>query len=494
MSISIAAAAVLAASAQPVEAPAPPNDPAARIAQLEEQLAALRKEVDALKASTLQVTPSWSGAPRFENKDAGWSFKPRGRLMLDAGTVSNPDESIITRNLGFNARVRRARLGVEGTSPGGFGYKLEVDFANAQVGFADATISYAPSGKPYEVTLGNFESLNGLEQITSSRFISFLERSAFNEAFINTRRLGLAATYKKDELRWSAGLFAAHSVDSGLDNDGWIAASRLTYAPKVGEDQLHVGASIQRREFQSNNGATISSSTGAPSTNQLARYRARPFSQLTDVRFVDTGAFAARSDTILGLETLGIFGPFHLTGEAQWTFVDAYAPGSRVGADPLDAFPAASQLTPDGDPSFFGAYAEAGWYLTGETRGYRNGLWDRTKVKKPFSKGGWGGLQLNGRVDWLDLDSRALKNGLSNNFVTGVAVPSVNLARGGKQLGLLTSLIWLPEDWLRFYLQYSHARITGGPLAGTVRPDSTRPLDERSFGVDSLQARASVDF
>lgn len=491
----VIAAALSAATMQPQEPAAQgPVDADARVAELERQLDALRKEVEALKASSTKVTPSWSGAPRFENKDAGWSFKPRGRIMLDAGVVSNPEDALQTRNLGFNTRVRRARLGAEGTIPGGFAYKLEVDFANGQVGFGDVTLSYAPQGRPFEVTLGNFETLNGLEQISSSRFISFLERAAFNEAFINTRRLGVAATWKKDDLRWSAGLFAAHSIDSGLDNDGWIAASRLTFAPKIGDDQLHFGASVQHREFQSNNAGASSTSSGAPSTNQLARYRARPFSQLTDVRFVDTGAFAARSDTILGIEALGIFGPVHLTGEAQWTFVDAYAPGSRTGDDPLDAFPAATQLVAQGDPGFFGAYAEAGWYLTGETRGYRNGLWDRTKVLKPFSKGGWGALQVNGRVDWLDLDSRSLKNGFANNFSTGVATPSVSLARGGTQLGFLSSLVWIPEDWMRFYLQYGHARITGGPFAATVRPLSDRPVDKRTFGVDSVQARASLDF
>ncbi|GAA4009335.1 hypothetical protein GCM10022280_02720 [Sphingomonas swuensis] len=487
-------AAVLALAApEAAEAQAAP-DPAAQIAELQQQIEALRKEVEALKATSVKVTPTWGAAPKFEDKAAGWSFKPRGRLMLDAGTVSNPGDAVVTRNLGFNTRVRRLRLGVEGTIPGGFAYKVEADFANAQVGFGDVTLSYAPSGKPYEVTAGNFETLNGLEQMTSSRFISFAERSAFNDAFVNTRRLGLAGTWKADELRWSAGLFAAHSIDSSLDNDGWIAASRLTWSPKLGEDQLQFGASVQMREYQSNNGGTASTSAGAPSTNQLARLRARPFSQLTDVRFVDTGAFAARGDTILGLEALGIFGPLHLTGEAQWVRVDAYAPGSRLGGDPLDAFASLTQITPDGDPGFFGAYAEVGYYLTGESRGFRDSLWNRTKVAKPFSKGGWGALQVNSRVDWLDLDSGKLKRGFATNFSTGASTPSVALGRGGTQLGLLSSLVWSPEDWFRFYLQYSHARITGGPLAATVRPLSTKPIDERRYGVDSVQARASFDF
>ena len=77
--------------------------------------------------------------------------------------------------------------------------------------------------------------------------------------------------------------------------------------------------------------------------------------------------------------------------------LDLFA-GSTAGTTTAAAF------VPDGDPSFWGGYIEAGYFLTGETRGYKNGMWDRTKVLKPFSKGGWGAVQINGRVDYLDLD------------------------------------------------------------------------------------------
>jgi phosphate-selective porin OprO/OprP len=150
--------------------------------------------------------------------------------------------------------------------------------------------------------------------------------------------------------------------------------------------------------------------------------------------------------------------------------------------------------TASGNPSFWGGYLEAGYFFTGETRGYKNGTWDRTKVLKPFSKGGWGALQLNGRVDYLDLDSNKVKNGFTNNFTTGVAAPSIGLGRGGKQLGLLASLIWIPEDYFRMYLQYSHAAITGGPQAALVKPDSSKSIDDRKYGVDVIMTRAQIDF
>ena len=151
---------------------------------------------------------------------------------------------------------------------------------------------------------------------------------------------------------------------------------------------------------------------------------------------------------------------------------------------------------PSSDPHFWGGYLEAGYFITGETRGYKGGLWDRTKVLKPFSKGGWGAVQVNGRVDYLNLDSGKLRNGFNNNFQTGVSSASVNNTRGGKQLGLLASVIWIPEDYLRMYLQYSHAFVTGGPLVDEVEgvSSSTPGLNKVDYGVDFLGTRLQVDF
>ena len=483
------------------------DDLQAKIELLQAQVEALQEALDGVKSQQVKVVPSWKGGPEFADKEAGFTFKPRGRIQYDAGYVWNPDDNpngaLLTRNLGFNSRVRRIRLGAEGTIPGGFGYKFEMDYANGSVGFGDAIISYAPSGKPYSFSIGNQETLNGLEQITSSRFTSFMERAAFDDAFVNTRRIGLNAGYVNSagDLRFNAGLFAGHSIDSSFDNESWIAATRAVYSPVLGGNQFHFGANFQHRKFQSNNNGTTASSSGQPSTNQLARYRARPFTQTTDVRFVDTGNFAAKSDDIFGLEFGGIFKSLHIAAEGQYLKSNAYRAGdtlSFASGSNLNRFPGdtVTVLVPDGDPSYWGGYIEAGYFLTGETRGYKNGLWDRTKVLKPFSKGGWGAVQINGRVDYLDLDDNGIMEGFNNNFQTGSSAASNNYTRGGKQLGLLASVVWIPEDWMRFYFQYSHAFITGGPMADEVSGLSSSNPDvaDYDYGVDFVGTRAQIDF
>jgi phosphate-selective porin OprO/OprP len=478
------------------------DDAQAKIELLQAQVEALQESISQIQAAQAKSAPTWKGTPLLEDKEAGWSFKPRGRLQYDVGYVSNPEDAIVTRNLGFNTRFRRIRLGVEGTIPGGFGYKAEMDFAGGSVGFGDVILTYAPTNAPITIALGNQETNNGLEQQSSSRFSSFIERAAFDDAFINTRRLGINLGYVNSagDFRINGGLWTNHSIDSSLDQDGWIGAMRAVYSPLVGGNQLHFGLNFQHREFTENNGSTASSASGQPSTNQLARYRARPFTQLTDQRFVDTGNFAAKSDNIFGIEAAGIFKSLHVAAEAQYLKTSAYNAFDSITVDDpedvLDLFPAATQFVPDGNPSFWGGYIEAGYFLTGETRGYKGGTWDRTKVLKPFSKGGSGAFQVIGRLDYLDLDSSKLKNGCTNNFVTGLSctVSGSQLGKGGTQLGFLAGLTWIPEDYMRVLINYSHASIEGGPFAATVKPDSSKPLDERKYGNDTVQARFQIDF
>ena len=230
----------------------------------------------------VKATPSWKGAPLWEDKDDGWSFKPRGRIQYDAGCVSNPRrQQSITRNLGFNTRARRIRLGAEGTIPGGFGYKFEMDFANCHGRLRrrhpDLCAARASRGT---VAIGNHETNNGLEQ-HHQLALHLVHRARRVRRRLHQhpphRHQSAAIVNKAGDFRFNAGLFAAHSIDASVDNEGWIAAARAVYSPLMGGNQLHFGANFQHRKFQANNGGTPSTSIGAPSTNQLARYRARPF-------------------------------------------------------------------------------------------------------------------------------------------------------------------------------------------------------------------------
>lgn len=411
---------------------APVDDAQAKIELLTAQVEALQESLAAVQASIVKTTPSWKGGPLFEDKGAGWSFKPRGRLMYDAGFVNGPD-GYSNPGLGFSNEIRRARLGVEGTIPGNFGYKFELDFAAGDVEFADAFLSYKRGD--LELTVGQHNNFQSLDELTSSLHSSFIERSAFTDAFGFERRVGLSAQYAKGALLLQTGVFTDSISDLnaiGDDNNSWSSDSRIVFAPKMGENQLHFGASFHRRDI---NGAGNS-----------VRYRQRPAIHTTDIRFIDTGNISgARTETGVGLEAAGIFGPFSVAGEAYW---------QKVGREGFS------------DPKFFGGYVEAGYFLTGESRGYKGGKFDRVKVLKPFDKGGWGSFGVNLRYDYLDLVSKGII--------------------GGTQNAVQASLNWKPTDYVLFGVNFAHLMYDDAAIA-TASGD-------REYNVNVLGVRGQIDF
>jgi phosphate-selective porin OprO/OprP len=217
------------------------DDAQAKIELLQAQVEALQESIAQIQAAQAKVTPSWKGTPQLEDKEAGWSFKPRGRLMYDFATVGSPGD-YSNGGLGFSNELRRGRLGVEGTIPGGFGYKLELDYASGEVEFADAYLSYKHNG--FEFDVGQHNNFQSLEELTSSLHTSFIERAAFTDAFGFERRVGASVQYTSGDLLAQAGVFTDAIADLNSVGDLWQPGIRRALRrteQKVPGDQNHRG-------------------------------------------------------------------------------------------------------------------------------------------------------------------------------------------------------------------------------------------------------------
>ena len=472
------------------------DDAQAKIELLQAQVEALQASIEQIKTQMVKTTPSWKGAPQWDDKDAGFSFKPKGLIQYDAGYTGFPRGNELRgtvgglnfANLGWNSRARRLTIGADGTLPGGFRYSAEFNLAQGTVDYEDIWLAYDVKNSPLTVQAGYFYPFSSLETMTSSKFTSFLERGSIHDAFNYNRRLGiafLANDKKADRWTFQAGIFNEPINNTSFTRTGWQASVRGVFSPTLGAARLHIGANFQHRE----------NSREALGQN----FQTRPLSQLTDQRFVSTGTIASKGDDVAGVEFAAILKSFHVAAEAQKVWVrHAYnATELAVLNAQTDTNDTATGTAYNGNPSFWGGYAELGYYLTGESRGYKGGKWDRTKVLHPWSDGGWGAVQINGRVDYVNLSDRV------DNSSSSVAAPF--FVNGGKQLAFEGSIIWNPVDWVRFMAQYGHVEVTGGPRASvaTLGPPATlgifpvgttTPADKRKYGVDTFAVRAQIDF
>ena len=476
------------------------DDSQAKIELLQQQVEALQASIEQIKTSMVKTTPSWKGGPQLEDKEAGWSFKPKGLLQYDAGYVGFPNGNerrgtilggLNYGNLGWNTRPRRLTIGAEGTVPGGFRYSAEFNFVQNAIDFEDVLLAYDFKKSPLSAQVGYFYPFSSLETMTSSKYTSFVERAGITDAFSHNRRIGAALVANdKTADRWvaQAGIFSEEMNQESFNRTAWLIAARGVFSPQFGSTRLHLGANFQHRvnkkEAQSRN------------------YQARPMTQLTDQRFISTGALSAKGDDVVGLEVAAIMKQFHVAAEAQKVWVrGTYTPAEQAAllAD-LGTNVTPNGIALNGNPSFWGGYAEVGYYLTGESRAYKGGSFGRVKVLHPFSDGGWGAFQVNARVDYLKLSDRVDGNSSSTSAPFYV--------NGGKQIAYQASLIWNPVDYVRFMAQYSRVNVTGGPrptISLAADPTaaqlgmfpfepSPEPITKRDFSSDVFQMRAQIDF
>ena len=338
----------------------------AAIKDLQRQVASAQAQAASAKAAAassggggggddLDLKVKWKGAPEFSSSDGKFKMKIRGRLMTDYNGIDQ-DEPITGEGDISAVELRRARLGIEGVVFYDWKYKFEVDFAGDEVAIKDAYVAYAnwmnaDFAELSEVRLGNQYVYTSLEQITSSRFITFMERAAFTEAFLPSveadRQIGGAILLGDEHWSLQTGYYGASVGEANdipgqeeFDTDKSAVSVRGTIAPlnrdlDGGVHQVvHLGASYRHREAGTLNcGATICDIGEPDEINALFQYRARGADLHLADRFVDTPQFA-KADDMFNLEAALVLGSFSMQGEYAQTDAEGIQPfGERWRGD-----------------------------------------------------------------------------------------------------------------------------------------------------------------
>ncbi len=171
----------------------------------EETAAAATKESPGL------VLDSGSSGLKLKSTDGAFKFQVGGRIMVDAAHY-DADKT----DLGSGAEIRRARLFAAGTVYDDWFYKAQVGFAGNEVSLKDFYLGYQ-GFEPVKITVGNQKEPFSLEELTSSKYITFMERGLPN-AFAPGRNTGISVDSNAD--KW--GLHAGYFYD-GVENELTLA-------------------------------------------------------------------------------------------------------------------------------------------------------------------------------------------------------------------------------------------------------------------------------
>ncbi len=368
----------------------------------DEEYETLTKRAKEEKGKDTDFDVFWKDGLKFQSKDGNFKAQIGGRIQVDYAKIDgdnpmvNDIETLEGNTLdGSGVEFRRARLFISGTIYDSVDFKAQYDFAGGDTDFKDVWIGLRDIPYVGVIRGGHQKEPFSLEEQTSSKYITFMERALPN-AFSPSRNTGLLmknAVLDK-RMTWGVGVFedVDDTGDSFNDFDDWNATARITGLPWYEEDGrrlVHLGLSYTH-QFRDDDDTTI-------------RFRQRPESHLTDARIVNTGRFGADDVDIVAPELAFVYGPFSLQGEYTYTWTDASE------AD---------------DPEFKGYYVFGSYFITGEHRRYStsSGAFSRVKPNNNFhpTEPGWGALEVAARYSNIDLNDEEIDGGEADNFTFGI--------------------------------------------------------------------------
>ncbi len=273
--------------------------------------------------------------------------------------------------------IRRARFFAAGDLGEVF-WKTQIDLAGGDADLKDAYLGMMVG--PGKLKIGHFKEPFGLEELTSSKYDTFIEQALGTSLSAASRNTGamLSGNLGDSGATFAVGSF--YEVDSyGRGNEGSAFTGRLTYAPihsEGAEKVLHFGLAFSSRSHDSG----ISADFG-------------PEAHL----FQDLAEYSSTGDasTDIGLEIAWVHGPLSLQAESM---------RKQISGDVVND-----------NPEITSTYAQVSYFLDGVTRRtYKQSSGTFSRVK-PANGSAW---EAKARFSTLDLGKAAVSGGLADELET----------------------------------------------------------------------------
>ncbi len=395
-----------------------------RIAELERQLALVLKEKDAPKARLAsgaedERTLAPVGLTAFydngylvgTSSDGKFKYWLDGRVNLDTAWYSGAEN-----RLPHGSEVRRGRIGLKATLFQDWLGEIDLDFADNAVEIKDMWLGYA-GFKDSVIRVGNHKAPFGFDSISSSKNISFMERS-YIDAWAPDRLMGVSYSRWGKQWQASVGVFGQAAGDfndkdsltgggAGTDQ-GWGMVGRFSYAPLNEKGKvLHLGVAAHQRKPDvakiATSGADLPDRLNA---SKILKLDSRAETHVLRAKFLSTGDMKYVDNWVqLGGEVAGVFGPVNFQAEYQTTKVNRIPTAVAVYQD----------------HTFKGYYGQVSWFITGERRPYSA---QEGEFGRLIPTGRFGALELALRYSTLDLNDEtavdAIRGGSAKNITLGL--------------------------------------------------------------------------
>lgn len=307
---------------------------------------------------------STSGGFKIGSEDGNFEAQLGGRLHYDGNLIDGesgaPSDSRISDTF-----FRRARLTLSGRAYG-WEYKFEQEFADTPPSERDLFI--ARKLGPGQLVLGQFKHYNGMEEMTSSNELLFMERPFVQANLFGNQQFGLGLGYKGSvgPMTYATSVQNRKVQNSGQgSNEDLLSSLRLTYAPVMASGAvIHLGASAL---FENNNTPNGMGEDLGGAVN--VQYAGRTLGSVSLASNYNDASH-------VGLELATVQGPLYVQSEVSFSSLDFLAG------------------TPSQDVLAY--YVQASYNLAGLSKPYRDGVF------RSVTPGSQGALELKARYEYAE--------------------------------------------------------------------------------------------
>jgi len=335
-----------------------------------------------------ELALSWNKGIRMQSEDGQFKVKFGGRIMNDWAWFNQSVEHDTTfGNFQDGTEMRRTRLYLSGTLYKNTVFKFQYDWAGSKVSTKDMYVGIKDVPILGTVSIGNQHEPLGLETLTSSKYITFMERSVVSDM---TPERNSGIKFKKSlaggRATCSAGIFRDTGSNGKSVGDGnYAGTARLTGVPWRDDDHglVHLGVAASYRN-----------------PNGPVEFGSKPEAHLAGTS-VKTGELAADAVQLIAGELAIVMGSASIQAEGIMSKLDN---------------------APTDDPTFRAAYGSLSYFVTGEKRDYKSSsaTFGRTTPLSNLGDGGNGAVELAGRVSYSDLNSGGISGGSMTDITAGI--------------------------------------------------------------------------
>ncbi|MBC8320338.1 MAG: hypothetical protein H8E34_06430 [Bacteroidetes bacterium] len=275
---------------------------------------------------------SRDGILMFSSTDNRFKYWFDNRVYFDgAFYLGDNTYQGVEHKIGNGVNIRRMRFAMKAIIWGNWGGEIDFDFGNNAVDIKDAYVRYI--GKNWQIKAGNFREPMSLETMTTSRYITFMERPYATEQ-APSRHLGIDYKMFTNHIFFEGGIFSSNIANdlirdqnkSNGTDAGWSVTGRFAYAPIKKEKMvLHLG---------------VSGSYRVPKIQELGdpensfRYGENAETEINRKKYIDTDWVPnCKTKTIVGLEAAYAVKNFRVQGEYLRTDITRDADKVPAGED-----------------------------------------------------------------------------------------------------------------------------------------------------------------